>query len=131
MKAKRILLFAVIALILLVVFYVIGTGFTKNTGVVLIDHALSEDGSQMTLTVGIPTSIGYVRGFRDNGGGLKPHYLDFYNTFGGINSPLGAKSQFVLELSDDDTEIWFNRPGGGYALVLEKNADGQWIRSAQ
>ncbi len=46
--------------------------------VVLVDYSVSEDGTEITLDVGIPTSIGYIRGFKDNGGGVKPHYLTFF-----------------------------------------------------
>jgi hypothetical protein len=73
--------------------------------------------------------MGYVRGFKDNGGGVKPHYLTFYSTFGGLNSSFGAVNSFVLELGKNDTEIYFNRPNGGYELVLVKNIDtGEWER---
>ena len=34
-----------------------------------------------------------------------------------------------MELVPDDTEIYFNRAGGGYELVLVKNEEtGEWIR---
>ena len=73
--------------------------------------------------------MGYVRGFKDNGGGVKPHYLTFYSTFGGLNSSFGTVNSFVLELGKDDTEIYFKRPNGGYELVLVKNGDtGEWER---
>lgn len=59
----------------------------------------------------------------------KPHYLTFYSTFGGVNSSFGTVNTFILELDPDDTEIYFNRPGGGYELVLEKNTEtGEWVR---
>ena len=67
--------------------------------------------------VGIPTSTGYIRGFTDNGGGVKPHYLTFYSTFGGINSPIGAEHSFQLELTSDDTEIYFIK-NGKYSVRL-------------
>ena len=73
--------------------------------------------------------MGYIRGFEDQGGGEKPHYLTFYSTFGGLNSSFGAKHEFELELSEMDTEICFNRPDGGYALVLYKDpGTGVWTR---
>ena len=38
-------------------------------------------------------------------------------------------NSIVLELGKDDTEIYFNRPDGGYELVLVKNVDtGEWVR---
>ena len=67
--------------------------------------------------------------FKDKGGGVKPHYLTFYSTFGGLNSSFGSINEIELELSRDNTEIYFNRPGGGYELVLKKDiATDEWIR---
>ena len=116
-------------LFLVVLSFLIGTGFQKRTDVILVDYSVSADGSKLTFTTAIPGSMGYIRGFDDKGGGVKPQYLTFYSTFGGLNSSFGAKHEFELDLGQDDTEIYFNRPGSGYALVLQKNADtGQWER---
>lgn len=108
---KRIIAVIVILAVLVALFF-IGTGFQKRMDVVLVDYSVSEDGTEITLDVGIPTSTGYIRGFKDNGGGVKPHYLTFFSTFGGINSPIGAEHSFQLELTSDDTEIYFNQTGG-------------------
>jgi hypothetical protein len=129
MKFKTIAAAALAIVLLLVLTFCIGTWFMKRTDVVLLDYSVSEDGTQLTLRTGIVSSMGYTRGFTDEGGGIKPHYLIFYSTFGGLNSSFGAKNEFVLELGADDTEIYFNRPGGGYELVLQKDPDtGEWIR---
>jgi len=73
--------------------------------------------------------MGYIRGYKDEGGGVKPHYLKFYSTFGGLNSSFGAKSEFVLELDEDDNEIFFSRSDGGHELVLQKDKEtGEWVR---
>lgn len=107
----------------------IGIGFTKNPNVVIMEYFVNEDGSKLNFTVGIPSSIGYTRGYKNKGGGVKSHYLNFYNTFGVINSSFGAKFEYVLELDDNDTEIYFNRTDGGYELVLQKNMEtGEWER---
>ena len=125
---KRIIAVIVILAVLVALFF-IGTGFQKRMDVVLVDYSVSEDGTEITLDVGIPTSTGYIRGFKDNGSGVKPHYLTFFSTFGGINSPIGAEHSFQLELTSDDTEIYFNRPEGGYELILVKDEEtGQWLR---
>lgn len=130
MKRKIIIIICIIVLLALIVF--IRTGFTKNPNVEIIDYSVSEDGRELTFTVGIPFSIGYTRGYKNNGGGIKPHYLNFYNTFGFINSSLGAKFEYVLELDKNDVEIYFNRANGGYELVLQKNLEtGEWIRPNQ
>jgi len=116
--------------ILLVVFcFLTATGFNERTDVALVDYAVSEDGTEITLHTMVMSSMGYTRGLRDDGGGVKPHYLTFYSAFGGPNSSFGAKDSFVLELGADDSEIYFNRPDGGYELVLRKDqAIGQWER---
>jgi hypothetical protein len=107
----------------------VGTGFQKRTDVILVDYSVSQDGTEMQLDVHVSSSMGYIRGFKDKGGGVKPHYLTFYSTFGGLNSSLGSANSFMLELRENDTEIYFNRPNGGYELALVKDGKtGQWIR---
>jgi len=125
---KKVLIIIGILIALLVIFF-IGTGLTKNPNVVIREYSVSEDGSKLNFTVGMPFSIGYTRGYKNKGGGVKSHYLNFYNTFGVINSSWGAKFDYVLELDEDDTEIYFNRTDGGYELVLQKNIEtGEWER---
>lgn len=127
MKKKVILIVAII--VVLLASFLIGTGFIKRTDVILVDYAVAEDGSAISLGVQVSSSMGYVRGFKDNGDGVKSHYLTFYSTFGGVNSSFGTVNSFVLELDKNDTEIYFNRPNGGYELVLVKNVDtGKWER---
>lgn len=127
MKKKIMIIVSVIVTIAILLF--IGTGLTKNPNVVIREYSVNEDGSKLNFTVGMPFSIGYTRGYKNKGGGVKSHYLNFYNTFGVINSSWGAKFEYVLELDEDDTEIYFNRSGGGYELVLQKNQEtGEWER---
>lgn len=109
--------------------YFIGSGFMTRNDVALLDYSVSEDGTEIIFHTAVMSSMGYTRGFYDNGGGVKPHYLTFYSTFGGFNSSLGAKSDFVLDIDENDTEIWFNRADGGYELVLQKDCNtNEWIR---
>lgn len=129
---KKKVIFMVAIIVALITSFLIGTGFMKKTDVILFDYAVVEDGSAIRLDVQVSSSMGYVRGFKDDGGGVKPHYLTFYSTFGGVNSSFGAENSFVLELDKDDTEIYFNRQNGGYELVLVKNSDtGEWERPAK
>lgn len=129
MKIAKIILSVLVILFAVVVILFIGTGFTKNPSVVIREYSLNDDGTELHFTVGMPYSIGYTRGFKNKGGGAKSHYLNFYNTFGVINSSWGAKFDYVLELDEDDTEIYFNRTDGGYELVLQKNVEtGEWER---
>lgn len=127
MKKKVLIIISIVIALIVILF--IGTGFTKNPNVVIREYSLNEDGSKLNFTVGMPFSIGYTRGYKNKGGGVKSHYLNFYNTFGVINSSWGAKFDYVLELDEDDTEIYFNRTDGGYELVLQKNIEtGEWER---
>ena len=130
MKKRAIAVITVI--VVLVVVFLIGTGFRKRTDVILVDYSVSEDGTAINLGVQVSSSMGYIRGFKNNGGGVKPHYLTFYSTFGGLNSSFGAVDLLVVELEVDDTEIYFNRPKGGYELVLVKNEEtGEWLRTKE
>ena len=127
MKKKVIVVITII--VALITAFLIGTGFRKRTDVVLVEYFVAEDGTTINLGVQVSSSIGYIRGFKNNGGGVKPHYLTFYSTFGGLNSSFGTVNSFVLELELDDTEIYFNRPNGGYELILVKEkSSGEWIR---
>lgn len=130
MKKRAIAVITVI--VVLVVVFLIGTGFRKRTDVILVDYSVSEDGTAINLGVQVSSSMGYIRGFKNNGGGVKPHYLTFYSTFGGLNSSFRAVNSLVVELEVDDTEIYFNRPKGGYELVLVKNEEtGEWLRTKE
>lgn len=121
-----------VAIAILAAAYLIGMGFRKSTDVFLAEYSVTEDGAAIRLEIQSASSMGYVRGFQDNGGGVKPHYLTFYRTFGGINSALGMKNAFILQVEPEDTEIYFNRPDGGYELILQKDAEtGEWVRPAQ
>lgn len=127
MKKKHIVLFFIIIIAVLILSFFVGTGFVKRTDVDLTDYSISEDGTKLIFKADIPSSMGYIRGFEDKGGGVKPHYLVFYSTFGGVNSSFGAKYEFELDLSEDDMEIYFNRPDGEYKLMLKKNTEtGEW-----
>lgn len=116
-------------LLVLLAAWFVGSGFHEQTTVALMDYTVSEDGTEMTLHTAVMSSMGYVRGFCDSGGGVRPHYLTFYGAFGGLNGAWGAQDVFRLELDEEDTEIYFNRAGGGYELVLQKDPEtGAWVR---
>ena len=127
MKKKVIVVITIIGV--LITAFLIGTGFQKRTDVVLVDYSVSEEGNAINLGVQVSSSMGYIRGFENNGGGVKPHYLTFYSTFGGLNSSFGAVNSLTLEIDSDDTEIYFNRQDGGYELVLVRDEEtDEWIR---
>lgn len=124
---KKIIAAALTVAISMSVFYLVGTGFMNQTSVVLTDYSESEDGTEITLHVAVASSMGYIRDYKDEGGGVKPHYLKFYSTFGGLNSSFGSENSFALDIAPDDSEIYFYQGDGGYTLVLKKNEHtGVW-----
>ena len=132
MKVKKAVIAAEAILLVIILSFLIGTGLRVRSDVILTDFSISEDGTKLTFQTAIPTSLGYIRGFKNDGGIEKPHYLTFYSTFGGLNNSFGAKNEFELALNESDTEIYFNRTDGGYELVLQKDIDtGNWIRPSK
>lgn len=119
----------IVVVILLAAVVLIGLsfGFRVCTSVALLDFSVSEDGSELQFRAGVTTSMGYIRAYHDTGG-ENSHNLKFYFTFGGLNSKFGAKTEFTLPLSPEDTEIYFYQ-GNAYQLVLTKNPlTGIWER---
>ena len=95
-----------------------------RTDVILGDFKLSRDGKVMTLNVGVGSSSGYIRKVKRTSGSMD-YYLTFYSTFG-INSKLGAKDTFEIEIDENVDAIYFYTGDKGYRQVLEKNEDNNW-----
>lgn len=127
---KRKVIIIILAVLCILFFEIVASGFTINTNAYITDDfVVSEDGSKIIFKVGVGSSMGYVRGYKDEGGGVKPHYLKFYSAWGGINSSIGANDEYVLELQPEDTEIYVYHGDGGYELTLKKDAaSGKWYR---
>lgn len=124
MKKKTIIVILIIVFVLVGIFIL--EGFQKRTDVILTNYSLSEDGTKMKLNIAISSSVGYARSLRIKQGGDNK-YITFYSTFGFINSKLGAKNEFEIELNPSCTEIYFYKGNGGYKLVLEKNQEtNEW-----
>ena len=98
----------------------------SRTDVFLKDFELSQDGKTMTLKVGVSSSAGYVRKMKRTSGSMN-YYFTFYSTFG-INSRLGAKDTFTIDIDNNVDEIYFYTGGKGYKKVLELNDDGEWVK---
>lgn len=106
--------------------YLLLPGLTKRGDVHLTGYALTADGQEITLTVGVMSSAGYVRDVavhQQEGGKL---YLDCYAAFGGINGSIGAKNEFTVPLEEDTELIALYRADNGYEPVLEKDDAGIW-----
>ena len=95
----------------------------KRTDIILNDYNVSEDGSIMTINVGVASSMGYVRTLRvkEDGDNM---YITFYQTYG-INSRIGAENEFQIKLNPSCKKIYFYRGDAGYDLVLQKDNETQ------
>lgn len=109
--------------------WMIISGYSYQTSAYITDQfVVSEDGKELKFTIAVGSPEGYVRGFKDEGGGVKPHYLKFYSAWGGLNSSIGAKSEYVLKLDPNDTEIYVYHGDSGYSLALKKDIEsGEWF----
>lgn len=124
MKKRNIIICIIVVVIILVGLF-LATGGSR-TDVFLRNYELSQDGKTMTLKVGVSSSAGYIRKMKRTSGSTN-YYYTFYSTFG-INSKIGAKDTFEIELDQNVDEIYFYTGGKGYKKVLEKNDNGEWIK---
>lgn len=119
-----------IVLILAIVYFA-GSGFIKNTSTFISGYNVSADGKEITLIVGVSSSMGHIRDVKvrqQYGGKL---YLECYSAFGGLNGSIGAKDTFKFSLDEDTSGIAVYRGPNCYEEVLVKNADGTWQRAGQ
>ena len=128
MKKKKSIVLALVAMVALAIFcaIVIAPGFSKQGNAYITDYSVSEDGTEMTITIGLFTSMGYVREVsvhQQHGGKL---YLDCYSAFGGLNGSWGAKDTYTIPLEEDTEIIALYRAANCYETVLEKDANGVW-----
>ena len=124
MKKKILIISIVVVVVIIVVLFLMSGG--SRTDVFLKDFELLQDGKAMTLKVGVSSSAGYVRKMRRTGGSMN-YYFTFYSTFG-INSRLGAKDTFTIDIDNNVDEIYFYTGNKGYKKVLELNDDGEWVK---
>lgn len=81
----RILVICGVILAVLGGVYFIGSGFNVREDVVLIDYAAPPDENEMTITVGVASSAGYTRTYKNASDNPKVIKLQFYSAFGGVN----------------------------------------------
>jgi len=125
---KKIIIISVLVIIAIIGTYLISTGFLKESQAYISDYTVSADGSEMTIDVGVATSMGYIRKVsvhQQEGGKL---YLDCYSAFGGLNGSWGAKSTYTIPLDENTTTIALYRNTNCYEVVLEKDSVGVWQR---
>lgn len=125
---KKIIGIIVTAVIALVALYFIGSGFIKVGSAYIGEYDISSDGTEITMNVGVGSSVGYVRKVavhQQQGGKL---YLDCYYAFGGFNGSIGAKSKYKIPLNADTEIIAIYRSSNCYEEVLKKDSNGEWKR---
>lgn len=120
MKKGIISIFLLIGIVFGILF--VGPGFTKNTSVYIDKFDVEEN--EMTIHVGVSSSIGYVRKYSMHQDGTTL-YLDFYHGFGGINGSIGAKNTYIIPLTNEITDIAINRDEG-YQIVIHKDEYNNW-----
>ena len=126
MKKKIITILVFVVLVAMA--WIIGSGFIKRSDVYLVDYSLSKDGTEITLQVGLAGSMGYIRDFLNDTNETEFMEMQFYSAFGGFNSSIGAKNEFVILLNPECREIYFYH-NDGFDLVLWKKQDtGEWVR---
>ncbi len=125
MKNKKVIFISIIVLAIVAVF-ILFTGGVR-TDVYLKDFSVDEANNQIVIKVSISSSTGYVRKMKQTSGSTN-YYYTFYSTFG-INSKLGAKDTFEIQLDNNVDEIYFYTGQKGYKKVLEKNEQGEWKRT--
>lgn len=123
LKNKKFIFICIIILAIVAVF-ILFTGGVR-TDAYLKDFSVDEANNQIVIKVGISSSTGYVRKMKQTSGSTN-YYYTFYSTFG-INSKIGAKDTFEIQLDNNVDEIYFYTGQKGYKKVLEKNEQGEWI----
>ena len=115
-------------IVLLYGIYFVGCGFSTDSDLSFSEYEYSQEKNELILKkINISSSIGYVRGYRSSQTGEKL-FLTFYQCFWGINSSLGAKESFTVELSPETEEIYLWE-GENAHLFLKKNVEnGERIR---
>ena len=105
MKNRKKIIFVSIIVIIIIGFGLFFATSQEKTDVYLKDFEVSADGKTMTLKIGVSNNTGYVKKMKRTNGSSNEYYT-FYSTYG-INSKIGAKDTFKIELDDDIDEIYF------------------------
>ena len=126
MKKNIALIIGVIVALFLI--YFVGSGFLKNSSAYIDEYDISDDGNEITLHIGVSSSMGYIRNVSIHQQKDGKLYLDCYSAFGGLNGSIGAKDTFTFQLKENTSTIAIYRNTNCYEAVLVKNEDGSWQR---
>ena len=129
-KVKTMVIDVIILLLIIVISFCIFTGLRIRIDVGMVGFEVYEEKQEILIKVTVMSSMGYIRDIRvkravDDTNGL---CVDFYSTFGGLNSNLGARNDFRIKLKDTDSKIYFGRGNSEYELVISKDSvENKWI----
>lgn len=123
---KKVIIFLLSTIIVLGGIYFAGSGFIVRNDVYLTDFSVSEDGSEMTLYVGVTGSAGYIRTFKDVSSEKEIADLKFYSAFGGVNGSISKKDSFQIVLSEKTKEIRFYSENSFYPVLIKNEVSGEW-----
>lgn len=127
---KKISIIAGTILVLFMVYF-FGPGFRKETSCFVEDYSVSEDGREITLQMGVASSVGYIRKVSVHRQGGNRLELDCYSAFGGVNGSIGARRTFTVPLTADTDVIALYKGNNHYEDVLVKDLDGIWRRAGE
>lgn len=123
---KKCLLSLLVVLALLYGLYFFGSGFTLRNDVHLVDFAAPAHGEDITIHVGISSSAGYTRTWKNVSDDPTVMDLEFYSAFGGINGSIAADDRFAIPLHEDCGEIRFLSFGDFRTVLVKDPVSGQW-----
>ena len=121
---KRAVRYAAIGLAVILVCLFFARTVAVMDHVYIENFTLSPDGQTMTIQVAVGVSVGYTRSVtvKDEGDAL---CLVFHPAYGGINGKIGAKSPFVIPLTDDCDRIYIHTDDV-FQRGLRRTSDGAW-----
>lgn len=126
---KKALTAALAAAILISFIYFVGSGFNVRDDVYLTDFVVGPYKDEMTIVVGVASSIGYTRAVKNVSDDPQTIELQFYSAFGGINGSIGEKHRFVIELPAECKEIYFSRFGSSVLTLYKDDTTGEWRKT--
>lgn len=119
-KERKSVVTIVGSIITVMIIIFISFGFNTRNDVLLLGHSVSPNGTAIGMTVTVASSSGYTRGYRIRERG-ENCYITFYSTFGKL--PIGGKKYFNVKVNPKCQNIYFNRIGRNYELVLMKDSE--------
>lgn len=117
--------FIIVFVIIFAVFLL--TPGPKISSVCLGDYSISEEGSKLSFSVWVWSSMGYVKSI-DVKEEERAKYITFYSTHG-LNNGIGAKGEFEIDLEPSCEFIYFYKGNEEYKLILHKDKESnKWIK---